>query len=63
MNLPKMPFIEIGVSILKKYLIVYTVPEVKNAKMQHVTQTEITLPNVTERYGNVTVTLPKNMLT
>jgi hypothetical protein len=34
--------------------------------MQHVSQTEFTLPNVTQRYsryGNVTVTLPKDMLT
>jgi hypothetical protein len=39
-----------------------TVPEVKNAKIEHVTQTEFTFPNVTElysRYGKVTVTLPK----
>jgi hypothetical protein len=39
-----------------------TILEVKSAKMQHVTQSEFTLPNVTQRYsryGNVTVTLPK----
>jgi hypothetical protein len=43
-----------------------TVPEDKSAKIQHVTQREFTLPNVTQRYsryGNVTVTLQKNMLT
>jgi hypothetical protein len=43
-----------------------TILEVKSAKMQHVTQLEFTLPNVTQRYSryrNVTVTLPKNMLT